>query len=61
MGLAMVHVLEKLDFEVLYNPEQTCCGQPAFNAGHHEESREVAGSFLDAFRNSSAIICPSGS
>ena len=32
-GFNMVKVLEKVGCAVNYNPEQTCCGQPAFNAG----------------------------
>src|SRR2546428_31456 len=28
-----VKVLEKLGCKVKYNPNQTCCGQPAFNSG----------------------------
>ena len=27
----MVKVLEKVGCKVVYNAEQTCCGQPAFN------------------------------
>ncbi|HEU0109946.1 MAG TPA: (Fe-S)-binding protein, partial [Flavisolibacter sp.] len=29
----MIAVLEKAGCTVNYNPSQTCCGQPAFNAG----------------------------
>jgi L-lactate dehydrogenase complex protein LldE len=64
MGLAMARILEHLGCEVRYDPEQTCCGQPAFNAGHREEATEVAGRFLDVFGRvepAEAIVCPSGS
>ena len=37
----MVKVLEKLGCSVSYNTEQTCCGQPAFNAGYQDECRSV--------------------
>ncbi|MFM7217187.1 MAG: heterodisulfide reductase-related iron-sulfur binding cluster, partial [Bacteroidota bacterium] len=30
----MIRVLEKAGCTVRYNPNQTCCGQPAFNAGY---------------------------
>ena len=36
----MVKVLEKAGCEVQYNPNQTCCGQPAFNAGFLDEARK---------------------
>lgn len=36
-----IKVLEALGCQVHYNPAQTCCGQPAFNAGHWEEAKEV--------------------
>ncbi len=61
MGLAMARVLRRLGFEVAYDPEQTCCGQPAFNAGHRGEARQVAEHFLDVFAGAGAIVCPSGS
>ena len=32
-GMNMATVLERLGCNVSYNPNQTCCGQPAFNAG----------------------------
>lgn len=61
MGLAMVDVLEHLGYDVRYNPEQTCCGQPAYNAGHLKEARKVAAHFLDCFADAEQIVCPSGS
>lgn len=45
----MVKVLEKATCNVHYNPNQTCCGQPAFNAGFRDESRTVAEKFLRDF------------
>ncbi len=57
----MVEVLERLNYQVTYNPAQTCCGQPAFNAGHREEAHSVASCFLEAFKEAECIVCPSGS
>lgn len=59
----MVKVLEKLGCEVRYNPNQTCCGQPAFNAGFYEDAKEVATKFLDDFSNETShfIVAPSAS
>ncbi len=61
VGFSMVKVLEKATCEVLYNTNQTCCGQPAFNAGHWNEAREVCSKFLKDFENADYIVCPSAS
>ena len=57
----MVKVLEKLGCTVHYNTEQTCCGQPAFNAGYQDECRSVATKFLKDFHVYDYIVAPSGS
>ncbi len=44
-----------------YNPAQTCCGQPAFNAGFWDDSREVCEKFLKDFNKDSYIVAPSAS
>ena len=41
----MVKVLEKAGVTVQYNTDQTCCGQPAFNAGFWDEAKEVCSKF----------------
>jgi len=60
-GWAVVDILEHLEVEVDFPPEQTCCGQPAFNAGHRAEARQVGIQFLKAFKDSQVIVTPSGS
>lgn len=60
-GMNMVKVLEKLGCEVSYNPKQTCCGQPAFNAGYWDESRSVAKKFVNDFKGDEYVVGPSGS
>jgi L-lactate dehydrogenase complex protein LldE len=60
-GMNMVKVLEKLGCTVTYNTKQTCCGQPAFNAGYHNEARNVARKFLNDFPGDAPIVGPSGS
>jgi L-lactate dehydrogenase complex protein LldE len=57
----MVKVLEKVGCTVFYNPVQTCCGQPAFNAGFLDEAREVCTKFLKDFSTDSIIVAPSAS
>src|SRR2546430_191499 len=60
-GWNMVKVLEKAGCEVTYNQKQTCCGQPAFNAGYRDEAKSVATKFLEDFKDNSYIVSPSGS
>ncbi len=57
----MVKVLEKLGCNVNYNTDQTCCDQPAFNAGYQDECRTVATKFLKDFHTYDYIVAPSGS
>lgn len=57
----MVAVLEKAGCAVQYNPTQTCCGQPAFNAGFWDEARAVCAKFLNDFNGAEYIVAPSAS
>ena len=57
----MVKVLEKAGCNVYYNTNQTCCGQPAFNAGFCDESKSVAEKFIKDFNNADYIVAPSAS
>ena len=57
----MVKVLEKAGVEVTYNTEQTCCGQPAFNAGFRDEARDVCTKFLKDFSGHDYVVAPSAS
>jgi L-lactate dehydrogenase complex protein LldE len=54
-------VLSRLGCKVDYPPDQTCCGQPAFNSGLWEEARQVARHCVKAFQASDAVVLPSGS
>jgi len=60
-GLNMVKILEKVGCGVNYNPEQTCCGQPAFNAGYWDDCKTVGEKFIKEFQNDRYIITPSAS
>lgn len=66
-GMATVELLEKQGIEVIFPTEQTCCGQPAFNAGYRDEARTLATRFVDIFYplviggQVDAIVTPSGS
>jgi L-lactate dehydrogenase complex protein LldE len=60
-GFNMVKILEKFGCKVHYNPEQTCCGMPAFNAGHWEDAREVAEKFLNEVSTDKTLVCGAAS
>jgi L-lactate dehydrogenase complex protein LldE len=55
-GFNMVKVLEKTGCTVTYNTKQTCCGQPAFNAGFWDEARTVCIKFVKDFSGSDYIV-----
>jgi len=58
----LVRLLERQGVEVEFPAEQTCCGQPFFNTGFHDEARAMARSWLRTFgRSESPIVAPSGS
>lgn len=57
----MVSVLERAGVTVEYNTHQTCCGQPAFNAGFRDEAREVCSKFLKDFSGDDLVVTPSAS
>lgn len=62
VGFAVVEILEDLGLEVQFPQEQTCCGQPAFNAGFWDDARAMARHTLNVLSQSDApIIVPSGS
>src|SRR5438270_7531991 len=56
-----IKVLEKAGCTVSYNPAQTCCGQPAFNAGFWNEAKSVCFKFLNDFNTEDYIVSPSAS
>jgi len=57
----MVKVLEKACCDVEYNTNQTCCGQPAFNAGFYDEAKKVATKFIADFDTADYVVAPSAS
>ena len=57
----MVRILEKAGCTVHYNTDQTCCGQPAFNAGFQDDAKEVCLKFLKDFSGTDYIVSPSAS
>lgn len=56
-----IKILEKAGCTIHYNPNQTCCGQPAFNSGYWGETKKLADKFLDDFSGHRPIVGPTAS
>ena len=63
VGVATARVLARAGHEVVFPEGQTCCGQPAFNAGYREEAATVLRSTLRALASADvdAYVAPAGS
>ncbi len=62
VGEATATLLERAGDDVEVPAAQTCCGQPAFNVGMHEEARAMAAHTLDVLdATAGPIVLPSGS
>jgi len=62
VGMASVRLLERLGERVEVPLAQTCCGQPAYNAGFHDEARAAGRHTLRVLSATSGpIVIPSGS
>jgi len=56
-----VRLLRHLGVQVDFPSGQSCCGQPAFNAGHADAARRMARHTLDVFEDAEWVVLPSGS
>jgi len=56
-----VRLLRSLDVDVDFPRNQTCCGQPAWNAGHVPQAREMAAHTAAVFADADYLVLPSGS
>ncbi|MEB1808062.1 MAG: (Fe-S)-binding protein [Bacillaceae bacterium] len=61
VGKDTVEILERLNCEVVFPDNQTCCGQPAYNSGYHKEAKDVAKHMIETFAASDYVVSPSGS
>lgn len=62
VGEAVLKVLERAGQTVEFPPDQTCCGQPAFNAGFMDEARRMAVHTIRVLDGTEGpIVLPSGS
>ena len=60
-GKSVVRILERLGHEVVFPPEQTCCGQMHLNSGYRTEALRLARRFVSAFGGFDVIVAPSAS
>lgn len=59
---SVVRVLQRAGVQVEVPPGQTCCGQPAFNAGMRREAAPIAQHTIEVFEKTSGpVVVPSGS
>jgi L-lactate dehydrogenase complex protein LldE len=61
VGVAVTKILEKLGCDVVFPQAQTCCGQPFYNNGFHEDAASLAKRFIELFEPYQYIVSPSGS
>lgn len=61
IGMHTARLLEMAGCTVSYNANQTCCGQPAYNAGFLQDARKVSEKFIADFAGTDYIVAPSGS
>jgi L-lactate dehydrogenase complex protein LldE len=62
IGEAIVRVLNRAGVRVEFPSTQTCCGQPAFNAGMRRDARPLAEHTIRGLeKTTGAVIIPSGS
>ena len=57
---AAVELIEKFGYQVDV-PRQTCCGQPAYNAGEKGKARILAENMISLFEPYRYVVAPSGS
>lgn len=61
VGKATVELLEHLGCEIDFPENQICCGQPSYNSGYVEDTKEVMKRTIDTFKDAQYVVCPSGS
>ncbi|HEX5487277.1 MAG TPA: (Fe-S)-binding protein [Limnobacter sp.] len=61
IGFSAIELLESAGCEVVVPPAQTCCGQPAWNSGDRQTTRDLAIKWLKEFEAFEHVVMPSGS
>jgi L-lactate dehydrogenase complex protein LldE len=61
VAIATLELLERLNCEVVFPPDQTCCGQPMANSGFANLTKGCNKNFVENFSGLDYIVSPSGS
>jgi L-lactate dehydrogenase complex protein LldE len=61
IGEAVYKLLSHLGIRPVYHTNQTCCGQPLYNAGYRDQAKRAARHFIEVFGKDEIIVSPSGS
>ncbi len=61
VGFAAIKLLEDAGYTVEVPEAQTCCGQPAFNNGDFDTTRDIARQIIMAFEEFDYVVGASGS
>jgi len=61
VAIATTKLLKQNGYNVFYPKDQTCCGQPLYNSGYHDNSKVLAEKFYDIFKEYDYIVAPSAS
>lgn len=60
-GLAGMQLIRREGVQVIFPQDQTCCGQPAWNAGYREQAEAVVLNQMRCFSEDYPVVVPSGS
>jgi L-lactate dehydrogenase complex protein LldE len=61
VAIATLQLLERLDIEVVYPLDQTCCGQMMANSGSQKDAAGAEALFVENFKAFEHVVTPSGS
>lgn len=61
VGKATAELLEHLGCKVDFPESQICCGQPSYNSGYVEETKNAMKHMIKTFKHSEYVVAPSGS
>ncbi|TNE56815.1 MAG: (Fe-S)-binding protein [Alphaproteobacteria bacterium] len=61
VGFAAIELLTRAGCVVQVPEAQTCCGQPAYNAGDQKNAKAIAQQVITAFEGFDYVVAPSGS
>lgn len=61
VGFASIDLLTRAGCHVTVPQSQTCCGQPAYNAGDQKNAIAIASNVINAFEGFDYVVAPSGS